>query len=274
MPQIGLHLGLPYLPTLATNTQSGTLPVNRLADAGVIALVGRDATAQAAYLADFGSIALSGADAKSRIGGKADFGTITLSGFNGSAGGTDYGVIALTGLDAKSKIGGKADFGAIALSGLDGRTKVGIASDSGAIALTGYDARAMVAIGADGGAIVTTGVDAEYEEDYVATYSTNVTVNASSTTSSAFAIAGKIAWIDAPITANARTVTLQTLGADGSSWISTGISWTTSTSVNTAVNSETLAKIAGKCTPDANNFRLSYDSSLTGNTTHIVRSRT
>lgn len=101
-----------------------------------------------------------------------------------------------------------------------------------------------------------------------------VTITAGATTSTAFAIPGKIITIDAPITAAAKTVTLEVLGADGNNWISSGITWQTSTSLNTLVNSEALTKISGMTAPNSDRFRLSIDSSLGTDCTHFVRSRT
>lgn len=274
MPSLGLSLGLQYLPSIGSNTTGGNLPVTRLADTGIIIVAGNNATYPITYLADSGAIALAGSDATSKVKVFSDSGLINISGFDVALTGADNGLINLSGSDATSKVGIGSDTATINLSGNDTTAKIGINSDTGTINLISYDATVKVSILADYGGINLSGNDAEWEEDFVANYVENVTINANAQNSSAFSIAGKIVWVDVPITTSARICTLQTLAADGSSWISTGISWTTSNTVNTSVNSETLAKISGKTGPSLNNFRLSYDSSLTGSTTHIITSRT
>ena len=274
MPNLGLSLQLQYIPTTGSNTTGGSLPVTRLADTGTILLSGNNATYPITYLADAGIIALTGQNSTAKIGVVSDNGLINISGFDVSVSGADNGLVNITGNGATYKVGIRADTGTINTSGNNATAKIGITSDNQTINLIGYDATAKVSISADYGGINLSGDDAEWEEDFVANYVENITINANTQNSSAFSIAGKIAWVDVPITTSARTCTLQTLAADGSSWISTGITWTTSNTVNTLVNSEALAKISGKTGPSLNNFRLSYDASLTGSTTHIVRSRT
>lgn len=274
MPNLGLSLQLQFLPTIGSNTTGGNLPVTRLADNGAINVTGNNATYPITYLADNGAIALTGNNGTTKISVISDNGLINVSAFDAVLTGADNGLINLSGNDATAKIGITSDTALINLVGNDATAKIGIASDNQSINLTGYDATVKVSISADYGGINLSGQDAEWEEDFVANYVENVTINANTQNSSAFSIAGKIAWVDVPVTTSARTCTLQTLAADGSTWISTGISWTTSNTVNTLVNSETLAKIAGKTGPSLNNFRLQYDSSLTGSTTHIIRSRT
>lgn len=274
MPNLGLSLGLQYLPTIGSNATGGNLPVTRLADNGAINITGNNATYPITYLADNGAIALTAFDAKAKITAFSDNGLINISAFDASVSGADNGTINLLGNNATAKVGIRADTGVVNILGNNATAKISIISDNQIINLAGYDATVKVSISADYGGIDLSGEDAEWEEDFVANYVENVTINANTQNSSAFSIAGKMAWVDVPITTSARTCTLQTLAADGSTWISTGISWTTSNTVNTLVNSETLAKIAGKTGPSLNNFRLQYDSSLTGSTTHIVRSRT
>lgn len=275
MPSLGLLLSLDYLPTIGVNTNGGNLPVTRLADTGAITISGRDGSYPITYLADNGAIALIGRDATFKVSLLADNGLIQVSGFDANVSGADAGFIVTTGRDATAKVGIRADAGIVGVLGADATTKVGIRADGGSVILTGQDARTKVSVTADFGGITVSGNDTEWEEDFVAVYSpVNVLISANSQNSSAFSIPGKIIWIDVPVTVQNRTCTLQTLAADGNTWISTGISWNTSSSVNGLVNSETLAKISGKTGEGLNNFRLSYDSSLTGNSTHIVRSRT
>lgn len=275
MPNLGLSLSLAYIPTIGNNTSGGDLPASRLADCGVINVSGIDASYPITYLADNGAIALSSFDSTAKIAGTSDTGIINISGFDVSISGADTGIINVSGYDATSKLGIGSDAGLINVSGNNATAKVGINSDTSSINLNAYDATVKVSITADCGTINVNGYDSEWEEDFVAVYDpVSVTINANTTNSSAFSIPGKIAWIDSPITVQSRTATLQTLAADGSSWISTGITWTTSTSVNVAVNSETLAKISGKTGAGLNNFRIVYDLSITNSSTHIVRSRT
>lgn len=281
MPQLGLQLSLIYLPALGANTQGGILPTSRLADSGLISFSGEDATIPPpTYVADFGIVELVGGDAKSRIDIKADRGPIGLSGadatvYSGISINADEGFISLNGDDAGFRTSIVSDSGFIEASGIDAVASIRAMADFGNINLVSEDSLVKISVIADCGEILVIGADSEeWEEDYVANYVENVAITSGSQTSSAFSIAGKIIWIDVPITAIAKTCTLQSLAADGTTWISTGIAWTTSTSLNTIVNSETLAKVAGKTGIGLNNFRLSYDSSLAATTTHIIRSRT
>ncbi|MFB2832948.1 hypothetical protein [Floridanema evergladense] len=274
MPNLGLSLQLQYLSTIGSNTSSGNLPASRLADVGNINIGSFDAFYPITYLADIGNISIGSFDASTKIAGSSDVAIINVFAFDVSAS-SDTGNININSYDATSKLGIGSDIGNINIGSYDATSKLGIGSDTGNTNVSSYDATVKISITADCGAINSSSYDADWEEDFVAVYSpVSVLIAANSQNSSAFSIPGKIVWIDVPTTVQSRTCTLQTLAADGSSWISTGITWSTSSSVNGLVNSETLAKVSGKTGEGLNNFRLSYDSSVTGNSTHIVRSRT
>lgn len=247
-------------------------------DTGEVEIAGTDGRYRIRVYGDEGILLLEGLDGQFFLSFDGDSGALPITGTDGTAiSGQegDTGVLALAGTDGRYRIRPYGDVGALSLIGTDGSVQVSYSGDTGTLARNGTDGTSIIGGFGDAGSLTLVATDGTWEDDYIMIYDpVTVTVNASATTSSAFSIPGKIAWIEVPTTTNARTVTLQVTYDGGTNWISSGVTWTTSTSANTVVNSETLAKVAGATGPTLNNFRLSYDSSLTGNTSHTVRSRT
>lgn len=99
------------------------------------------------------------------------------------------------------------------------------------------------------------------------------TITSGNTASSAFSIAGQNSIIHLPPTSPTRTVKLQILGADNSTWVD-AISQTTNTSLYTFIKSGDIANaVSGATGPGKNNFRLTIDSSYGSTLTFKVESR-
>lgn len=99
------------------------------------------------------------------------------------------------------------------------------------------------------------------------------TITSGNTASSAFSIAGQNSIIHLPPTSPTRTVKLQILGADGSTWVD-AISQTTNTSLYTFIKSGDIANaVSGATGAGKNNFRLTIDSSYGSTLTFKVESR-
>ena len=274
MPRFTLGLGVDRPPGIAEEGGDSGI---RIGDSANLIVFGTDGRFFANYRGDSASLPIAGTDSTYRTRITGDNANLPITGTDGSIGGQsgDTGTLVITGTDGSYRVRITGDTVNLALTGTDGRYRTGISGDTANLPITGTNGRTGVRIRGDTANISITGTDGDWEDDFVAVYDpVSVTVNASATTSSAFSIPGKICWITAPVTTSARTVTLQHTPDSGTTWNSTGITWTTSTSAQTEVNSETLSKIAGATGPSLNNFRLSYDSSLTGSTSHTVRSRT
>ena len=274
MPRFTLGLGVDRPPGIAEEGGDSGI---RIGDSANLLLVGTDGSFIATYRGDTANLPIAGTDGtyKTRISG--DAANLSVTGTNGSIGGQfgDAANLPIAGTDGTYRVKIAGDTANLPIAGTNGSYRTRVGGDTANLSISGTDGRSIVRVGGDTANLSISGTDGDWEDDFVAVYDPiTVTVNASATTSSAFSIPGKIVWIEAPTTTSARDITLEITYDGGTNWISTDITWTTSTSANTVVNSESLAKIAGATGPGLNNFRLSYNSSLSGNTSHTVRSRT
>lgn len=94
--------------------------------------------------------------------------------------------------------------------------------------------------------------------------SLTVSITTGNTTSSAFSIAGQNCVILMPPTTTTRTVKLQILGSDGTTWID-AVTQTTTTSYSFIGSGKIAEQISGATGAGKNNFRLALDSSWSSN---------
>lgn len=101
----------------------------------------------------------------------------------------------------------------------------------------------------------------------------SITITSGNTTSSAFSINGQNSIIHLPPASPTRTVFLQVLGWDGSTWVD-AFSQATNTTLGTFIKSSDLAgTVSGATGEGKNNFRLRIDSSFGSNLTFRIESR-
>ena len=101
----------------------------------------------------------------------------------------------------------------------------------------------------------------------------SITITSGNTTSSAFSINGQNSIIHLPPSSPTRTLTLQILGWDGSTWVD-ALSQATNTSLGTFIKSSDLAgAISGATGAGKSNFRLKIDSSFGSDLTFRIESR-